>query len=213
MPDWRFEKAEGGPKGLLVAGVDEAGRGPAAGPVIAAAVILERRGAPKGLDDSKALSRAQRERLFEALMTAAAKGKALIAWGAAEPEEIDRANILEATMRAMGRAVALLPERPDVALIDGDRAPRLVCRTRTIVQGDALSISIAAASIVAKVIRDRLMEEAHERWPVYGFARHAGYPTEDHRAALLAHGPCPIHRRSWAPVRECLRVRLETRAA
>ncbi len=207
MPDWRFEKAEGGPEGRLVAGVDEAGRGPAAGPVVAAAVIFERRRAPVGLDDSKALSRAERERLFDALMTAAAQGKALVAWGAAEPEEIDRANILEATMRAMSRAVALLPQRPDIALIDGNRAPVLACRARTIVKGDALSISIAAASVVAKVIRDRLMEEAHERWPVYGFARHAGYPTDDHRAALGLHGPCPIHRRSWAPVRECLRAR------
>jgi ribonuclease HII len=201
MPSWRYERAEGG----LAAGIDEAGRGPAAGPVVAAAVVvLDRRGMPRGLDDSKTIDRPERERLFEALLKAAAKGRALIGVGAAEPEEIDRANILQATMRAMARAVAQLPSPPEVALVDGDRAPELSCRVRTIVSGDSLCASIAAASIVAKVIRDRLMEEAHRRWPAYGFDRHVGYPTADHRAALQAHGPCPIHRRSWAPVREAM---------
>jgi ribonuclease HII len=203
MPDWRYEKAERG----LAAGVDEAGRGPAAGPVVAAAVVLDRAAAPEGLDDSKALTRPARERLFEALLGAAAAGRAQIGIGAAEPEEIDRANILEATMRAMARAVGQLAVAPDVALVDGDRAPSLSCRVRTIVSGDALCVSIAAASIVAKVIRDRLMDEAHGRWPAYGFDRHAGYPTADHRAALAALGPCPIHRRSWAPVKLALAAR------
>ena len=203
MPHWRFERAERG----VAAGVDEAGRGPAAGPVVAAAVVIEPRAAPRGLDDSKKLTRAARERLYEALLVCAATGRATIGVGASEPEEIDRANILQATMRAMTRAVAQLSVAPDVALIDGDRAPRLACRVRTIVSGDALCASIAAASIGAKVIRDRLMEEAHDRWPAYGFDRHAGYPTAEHRAALVAHGPCPIHRRSWATVREALAAR------
>ena len=195
MADWSFERAETG----VIAGVDEAGRGPTAGPVIAAAVILDPAHAPEGLNDSKALSPAARERLYAELLDVAQIGV-----GAAEPEEIDRANILEATMRAMTRAVAALPCAPDVALIDGDRAPRLTCRARTVVKGDTLSLSIAAASIIAKVARDRLMAEAHERWPVYGFAAHAGYPTAAHREALLAHGPCPIHRRSFAPVKAAL---------
>jgi ribonuclease HII len=201
MPSWKHERAEAG----IVAGIDEAGRGPAAGPVVAAAVVvLERRGLPRGLDDSKAIPKSERERLFEALLACAAKGRALIGVGAAEPEEIDRANILQASLRAMTRAVAQLPILPDIALVDGDRAPRLPCPTRMIVAGDSLSYSIAAASIVAKVVRDRLMGEAHLRWPLYGFDQHVGYPTDEHRAALAMHGPCPIHRRSWAPVKEAI---------
>ena len=210
MADWSIERATCG----VIAGVDEAGRGPAAGPVVAAAVILDpacapggpRAGLPEGLNDSKALSPARRAELFAALLAASDAGAAVIGVGAAEPEEIDRVNILEATMRAMARAVAALPRTPDVALVDGNRAPRLACRVQTVVKGDALSVSIAAASIIAKVARDRLMEEAHARWPAYGFAGHAGYPTAAHRAALQAHGPCPIHRRSFAPVRSVLRV-------
>lgn len=195
MADWSLERAEPG----IVAGVDEAGRGPAAGPVVAAAVVLDPARAPDGLDDSKKLSATKRARLFEALHASAAIGV-----GVAEPEEIDRANILWATMAAMARAVANLPVAPTLALIDGNRTPDLGCPARAVVGGDAASVSIAAASIVAKVTRDRLMAEAHERWPVYGFAGHAGYPTAAHRAALLDHGPCPIHRRSFAPVRAAL---------
>lgn len=202
MPDWSYERAESG----LVVGVDEAGRGPAAGPVLAAAVALDPACAPDGLDDSKALAPDARDRLFDAL-----RASARIGIGIAEPEEIDRANVLQATLRAMARAVAALPCAPDVALVDGNQAPALACRVRTIVKGDGLSVSIAAASIVAKVVRDRLMRQAHARWPDYGFDQHAGYPTPAHRAALLAHGPCPIHRRSWAPVKAAL-AQLESAA-
>ncbi|MGD2131967.1 MAG: ribonuclease HII [Maricaulaceae bacterium] len=206
MPDWSIEIEEGG----TVAGVDEAGRGPAAGPVVAAAVVLhpDLRSAPPAelarLDDSKKLTAAARERLFAALQALAAEGRARIGVGLSEPEEIDRANILGATMIAMARAVADLGAPPETALVDGNAAPKLACRVRTVIGGDGVSLSIAAASIIAKVARDRLMTLAHHRWPVYGFDRHAGYPTQAHRTALLTYGPCPIHRRSWAPVREAM---------
>jgi ribonuclease HII len=201
MPSWKHERALEG----LIAGIDEVGRGPAAGPVVAAAVVvLDRRALPRGIDDSKALTRPERERVYEALYERAERGGVLIGVGAAEPEEIDRANILQASLRAMARAVAELPRPPDVALVDGDRPPKLSCPVRTIIDGDALSYSIAAASIIAKVVRDRLMVEAHARWPLYGFDQHVGYATQEHRTALRAHGPCPIHRRSWASVQAAL---------
>lgn len=178
-----------------IAGVDEAGRGPSAGPVVAAAVILF--DAPAGLDDSKKLSKAARERLFAALQT-----RAFIGVGLAEPCEIDSANILNATLRAMTRAVAALPALPASALIDGNRTPEnLPCPARAIVGGDASEAAIAAASIIAKVTRDRLMTLADARWPGYGFAAHSGYMTAAHAAALARLGPCPLHRRSFAPVR------------
>ena len=199
MPHFEFEAAHGG----RVAGVDEAGRGPLAGPVMAAAVVFPS-GVPPALaallDDSKALSAARRDAAFAALRTADAEGVAEIALAAASAAEIGRLNILGATHLAMARAVARLPRAPALVLVDGNRAPPLSCPVRCVVGGDALSLSIAAASIVAKVVRDRAMARLDARWPAYGFAAHAGYPTARHRAALAAHGPCPHHRRGFAPV-------------
>ena len=180
----------------LVCGVDEAGRGPLSGPVVACAVILDRSQIPDGLDDSKRLSQSARERLLNIL-----RETAMIGIGISEPEEIDRINILGATMAAMTRAVAALPVAPACALIDGNRAPILKCEAITIVKGDSKSVSIAAASIVAKETRDAIMREADLRYPGYGMAGHKGYPTAAHRAALIELGPTPIHRYSYAPVR------------
>jgi ribonuclease HII len=193
--------AERGFKGL-VCGIDEAGRGPLAGPVVAAAVILREGNIPPGLNDSKRLSPAAREHLLNAIMDGAQKGDLWLGIGIAEPEEIERINILGASLSAMERAFHALPQSPTAALIDGNRAPNLPCETVTIIKGDSKSLSIAAASIVAKVTRDRLMVEADSRYPGYGFPRHKGYPTAAHRLALQKLGPCPIHRYSYAPVIE-----------
>lgn len=199
MPDFSLEHAAGG----LVAGVDEAGRGPLAGPVVAAAVLFPQ-GVPPALaallDDSKALSAARREAAFAALRAARDAGLLQCAVAAASAREIGRLNILGATHLAMRRAVLRLPQAPDLVLVDGNRAPALPCRVQCVVGGDALSLSIAAASILAKVTRDRAMARLDPRWPAYGFARHQGYPTAAHRAALAAHGPCPHHRRGFGPV-------------
>ncbi|MDI3307445.1 MAG: ribonuclease HII [Acetobacteraceae bacterium] len=199
MPDFALELAAGG----RVAGVDEAGRGPLAGPVLAAAVVFPA-GVPDGLarllDDSKRLRPAAREEAFAALRAAAAAGEAEIGIAAASVAEIGRLNILRATHLAMARAVARLPRPPVLALVDGNQPPRLPCPVRCVVGGDALSFSIAAASILAKVVRDRAMARLDPRWPAYGFAAHAGYPTERHREALARHGPCPHHRRGFSPV-------------
>ncbi len=191
MADWAMEREIGG----LVAGVDEAGRGPLAGPVVAAAVILDPARAPEGLADSKLLSAAARRRLALEIRAVGHVGV-----GVGEPEEIDRLNILWASMAAMARAVSALPHAPAAALIDGDRIPTLACPARAVIKGDRLCASIAAASIIAKTVRDALMAQACARWPGYDFSRHQGYPTQAHRAALAALGPCPIHRRSFAPV-------------
>jgi ribonuclease HII len=191
MPDARHERSIGG----RVAGIDEAGRGPWAGPVIAAAVVLDRGRAPEGLDDSKKLRPARREALFEALMACAAVGI-----GAASVAEIDRLNIRDATFLAMRRAIAALPAQPDHALVDGNALPGLDCPATALVGGDGLSLSIAAASIVAKVTRDRMMVELSASCPGYGFERHKGYGTEAHRAALMRLGPSAHHRRSFRPV-------------
>ena len=180
----------------MVAGVDEVGRGPLAGPVMAAAVVLLQ--PMTGLADSKMLSPKRRAALAKAL---AEPGRALIGLGAASVGEIDRLNILEATMLAMQRAVARLPARPDLALVDGNRAPVLPCPARAVVGGDREVPAIAAASIVAKVTRDRLMAELDRRYPGYGWSRNAGYPTAEHRRALRELGICSHHRRSFGPVR------------
>ncbi|MGD2129732.1 MAG: ribonuclease HII [Lysobacterales bacterium] len=186
--------------GRLTAGVDEAGRGPLAGPVVVAAVILDPAAPIDGLDDSKRLDRARRESLFGLIRERAA------CWSIVEvhADEIDRLNILQATLLGMARAVAGLDPAPDLALVDGNRAPALPCAVRTIVQGDRLEKCISAASILAKVHRDALMRGWHQRFPEYGFDRHKGYPTRDHLRALARHGPCPLHRRSFAPVREAM---------
>ena len=184
----------------LIAGVDEAGRGPLAGPVVAAAVILDDLKPIKGLNDSKKLSPATRERLFDEI-----RAKALCcAIAEASVEEIDTLNILQATMLAMRRAVEGLRLKPGKVLVDGNRLPVLRIAAEAIVQGDAKVKAISAASILAKVHRDRLCLLLHEQHPHYGFDEHKGYPTPEHLAALRTHGACAHHRRSFAPVREVL---------
>ena len=183
---------------MLSAGVDEAGRGPLAGPVYAAAVILDPARPIVGLRDSKVLSAAQRERLAMEI-----RGCAL-AWAvaAADVAEIDALNILQATLVAMRRAIEGLALAPTEALIDGNRAPRLACVTHTIVNGDRDVASISAASILAKTARDAVLSDLGALYPLYGFDRNKGYGTPEHLAALERHGPCPEHRRSFAPVAE-----------
>ncbi len=181
-----------------LAGVDEAGRGPLAGPVVAAAVVFPRDLGPiAGVDDSKKLSAEARERLFEDIRAQSRYAIALVG-----PGEIDRINILQASLQAMAEAVAGLPEPPALALVDGNRKAPLQVPQETLVRGDARCYSIAAASILAKVYRDRLMRTLHERYPQYGFAAHKGYPTKAHLEALRAHGPCPEHRRTFRGVKE-----------
>jgi ribonuclease HII len=181
--------------GQIVCGIDEAGRGPWAGPVVAAAVELEPANIPPGLNDSKKLTEARREALFPLIMSAAKVGI-----GEASAAEIDHYNILRATHLAMQRALMALPCRPDLALVDGNRAPELSIRVQTIIGGDAASLSIAAASIIAKVTRDRYMRMLETRYSGYGFASHKGYGTAAHQKALARLGPCPEHRKSFAPI-------------
>jgi ribonuclease HII len=185
----------------LIAGVDEAGRGPLAGPVVAAAVILDDLQPIKGLNDSKQLTARARERLYVEI-----HAKALcFCIAQASVEEIDTLNILQATLLAMRRAVEGLRLRPNKVLVDGNRLPTLKIAAEAIVGGDAKVKAISAASILAKVHRDRLCQELHRQHPQYGFDGHKGYPTPAHLAALKEHGACPHHRRSFAPVRELLR--------
>jgi len=181
---------------MLIAGVDEAGRGPLAGPVVAAAVILDPLRRIRGLRDSKLLTPAAREELALSIRTHA------VAWAVAESDvgEIDSLNILQATLLAMRRAIERLTTRPEVAWIDGLHCPQVDCPTRAIVDGDRLIAAIAAASILAKTARDAMLVELDRSYPAYGFARHKGYATPEHLAALRAHGPCPVHRRHFAPV-------------
>ncbi len=189
-------ESAGGP----VCGVDEAGRGPWAGPVSAGAVILNPDDLPAGIDDSKALTHARREALETEI-----KARAL-AWGVgfASVEEIDQLNILHATGLAMCRAIEALAIPPAAALVDGNYRFKLPCAIQTVVKGDSLSLSIAAASILAKTARDRLMVELDAEYPGYGFAGHKGYNAPLHSDGLKALGPCPAHRRSWAPIRALL---------
>jgi ribonuclease HII len=185
----------------LVAGVDEAGRGPLAGPVVAAAVILDERHAIKGLADSKKLSPRRREALFDEI-----RAKALCCSIAeASVQEIDELNILQATLLAMRRAVMGLRLPPKLVLVDGNRLPVLDIRAEAIVKGDDKVPAISAASILAKVTRDRWCLEYHQQFPQYGFDQHKGYGTADHLAALRQHGPCPQHRRTFRPVTDLLR--------
>ena len=190
----------------LIAGVDEAGRGPLAGPVVAAAVILDERSPIKGLADSKVLTALKRERLYDDI-----RAKALCCSVAmASVEEIDRLNILQATMLAMQRAVNGLRLKPTKVLVDGNRLPSLNVLAEAIVSGDALVPAISAASILAKVTRDRLLEAMHEQYPGYGFDRHKGYGTAMHLKALETLGPLAEHRRSFAPVARAWAARSET---
>ena len=190
-PDLTFENARPGP----VAGVDEVGRGPWAGPVVAAAVILEQGAIPPGIDDSKALTRRRREALFEVL-----RGCAIIGIGQATVEEIERLNILGAALLAMNRAVEALGVVPGHALIDGNRLPELPCPASALVGGDRRSLSIAAASVIAKVTRDRIMAQLAADHPGYGWERNAGYGTAEHRAALDRLGVTVHHRRGFKPI-------------
>ena len=201
MPHYIYEsrwlKAVEGP----IAGVDEAGRGPLAGPVVAAAVILDRKRIPKGLNDSKQMTEEAREEAYVRILEGA------LAWGVGEAsvDEIDLVNIRQATHLAMARAVRALSVAANFALVDGNDAPALPCRCDTLVDGDAKSVSIAAASIIAKVTRDRMMRALHEQFPGYGWFTNKGYSTEEHILALNRLGPCVHHRRSFAPVYQILR--------
>lgn len=192
--------------GLVVAGVDEAGRGPLAGPVFAAAVVLDPSRPIEGLDDSKVLTRRKREALFDEIRASAR----CFALASADVSEIDRINILQASLLAMQRAVSALAVSPDRVLVDGNRCPRLACEVEAIVDGDAKVAAISAASILAKVARDEVMRTLGERYPEYGFAQHKGYATRAHRDALARYGACPAHRRSFATVRDTLQLALPT---
>lgn len=190
-----------GPDKRFVCGIDEAGRGPWAGPVVAAAVVLDPACIPDGLNDSKKLTEARRAALHDAIIASARVGI-----GIADVERIDRDNILQATLWAMAQALDQL-DGVTLALVDGNRAPQLPCPVETIIEGDAKSLSIAAASIIAKVTRDRIMVAHDADWPQYGFARHKGYGTAFHQQALQRLGPTPLHRKSFAPVAALLAAR------
>jgi len=200
LPHWRrLARAEARLTGACatVAGVDEAGRGPLAGPVVAAAVVLDVSLDWDGFDDSKQLSAETREALFARVLT----GARAFAWSVIGPRAIDRDNIRRATLYAMARSVRRLRVAPQCVLVDGlDPVPGVVCVQHAVVDGDATCLSIAAASIVAKVVRDRIMERLDVVWPQYGFARHKGYGTPEHLEALRVHGPCRLHRYTYAPV-------------
>lgn len=185
-----------------VAGIDEAGRGPWAGPVVAAAVILDPQALPEGIDDSKALTAERRGELFDAIMSSALG----VGVGIASVEQIDRMTILRATFWAMERAVDKLPLKPRLALVDGKLLPKLPCAARAIIGGDATCLSIGSASIIAKVTRDRIMAEIAHNHPGYGFERHKGYGTPEHQAALTALGVSVHHRRSFRPVKTILGI-------
>ncbi len=205
MPDFSLEDAAKVEGFAIIAGVDEAGRGPWAGPVVAGAAVLKPGAVPEALlaqlDDSKKLKAALRADLFAQLQAISGVHLGI---GMASVEEIDRHNILEATMMAMARAVATLPVTPDMALVDGNREPGMPCAVRTVVKGDTLSLSIAAASIAAKETRDRIMDDLAREHPGYGWETNAGYGTAQHQAALVELGVTPHHRRSFKPIRVLL---------
>lgn len=194
MPDYEFEKAAVNSGFSCICGVDEAGRGPLAGPVCAAAVILPEGAVIEGLDDSKKLTEKKRERLYDIIKETAVAYS--VAYGTLE--EIETVNILEATYLAMNRAIAGLSVKPDFALIDGNRVPRgIKIPCETVVKGDSKSMSVAAASVLAKVTRDRLMLEYDKKYPEYNFKKHKGYGTKEHTELIKQYGPCEIHRLSF----------------
>jgi ribonuclease HII len=202
-PDlWAFEKKARDAGHTIIAGIDEAGRGPLAGPVVSAAVILPAGADLPGIDDSKKLTPARRNRLYDRLYAVAHA----IGIGVVDAAEIDRVNILQATLRSMAMAVANLRPQPDHLLIDGIFTIASDLSQQAIKKGDSLSIFIAAASIVAKVTRDRIMAQVDTLFPEFGFCRHKGYPTQTHRAAIVRHGCSPIHRRTFKGVREHLKT-------
>ncbi len=194
-PNFTFESQALNDGHTIICGIDEAGRGPWAGPVVASAVILDPKNIPSGLNDSKKLTEAKREILFGPIMQTSQVGIGIVS-----AAEIDDINILQATFLAMQRAFAQFAIKPGLALIDGNKSPKLTCKTQTIIGGDAKSLSIAAASIIAKVTRDRIMHQHDQTYPLYGFARHKGYGTAAHVAALAIHGPCAEHRKSFEPI-------------
>lgn len=198
-PTFELEAAEHQLGFRPIAGVDEAGRGPWAGPVVAAAVILDPDRIPANIDDSKALDEESRAYLFNRIMKVA-----IVGVGIAEVDRIDRDNILAATLWAMAQAIGQLGDTPKLVLVDGNKAPRVAMTTRTIIKGDAKCLSIAAASIVAKVTRDRIMTQMARDYPGYGFERHKGYGTPEHQAAIHKLGVSPLHRRSFKPVQLAL---------
>lgn len=199
---WQYESAAKALGYKIIAGLDEVGRGPLAGPVVAACVVLPLGFDLTGINDSKKLTEKQRERAEERILCEALA----VGFGVIAPEIIDQINILQATHQAMRAAFCSVSLTPDFALIDGLPIPRFPCpNQQAIVSGDSHSVSIAAASIIAKVARDRMMREHDTQYPEYGFAGHKGYGAAKHLAALLEHGPCPIHRRSFAPVAASLR--------
>ena len=207
MPDWKIEDGHRG----LICGIDEAGRGPWAGPVVAgAAVFLTREVSPEllaQLNDSKKLTAKKREYLYELLRQEEQAGHILCGIGEASAAEIDELNILQATFMAMRRAVENLPQKPDIALIDGNRLPKdFPCANECFIGGDGRSYSIAAASILAKVYRDRLMSEMAKQYPHYGFEKNAGYGTKAHIEGLRQYGVTPQHRRSYRPIKEFLAI-------
>jgi ribonuclease HII len=197
---WQFEEKAWALGYRLVAGIDEAGRGPLAGPVVASSVILPPAAGIRGIDDSKKLTPRKRALLYDAILNSAA----LVGIGVVNAAQIDRINILQASLLAMRLAVEKLPEKPHYLLIDGTFPIQMDIPQESLPKGDSRSISIAAASIVAKVTRDRLMERYDLDFPEYGFSRHKGYPTRVHREAVKRFGACPIHRRSFAGVKEYL---------
>lgn len=188
---------------LYVAGVDEAGRGPLAGPVVAAACILPEGALFEKLNDSKQLSAEERAALFEQITQCPG---IVFGIGISDVKTIDQINILQATFLAMRNAVQALRQRPDYLLIDGNQLPRFDIRAEALVEGDAKSVSIAAASIIAKVTRDRMMEALDEKYPRYGFKKHKGYATEQHMTAIREHGPCPIHRKTFEPIKSMFKI-------
>lgn len=195
FPDLSLEESLQG----IIAGIDEAGRGPLAGPVVAACVILDRARVPRGINDSKALNSAERERIYNELVASAQIG---IGFGSLK--EIETYNILGATKLAMQKAVTKLVRQPDIALVDGNQLPDLSCNAIAVVGGDAKSLSIAAASIIAKVTRDRIMQKLAGKYTMYGWMNNAGYGTAEHRNAILQFGITPHHRKEFAPVKEFL---------
>lgn len=197
-PSSWFEDEAAARGATRIAGIDEAGRGPLAGPVVAAAVILGQFAHASGLNDSKVLTPTRREDLFKKIVQEASA----VGIGIVSPQVIDEINILQATRRAMTEAADRIEPPPDYLLIDGPVTLSLPICQRSIVKGDRLSQSIAAAGIVAKVTRDRIMMELHRQFPEYGFDRHKGYPTAEHRAAILRHGPCPVHRMCFRGVKD-----------
>ncbi len=203
-PSSKFEEQALAAGALLVAGIDEAGRGPLAGPVVAAAVIFADLSLIPGLDDSKVLSEKKRNILFEVIFARARS----VGIGVIEPEEIDRINILQATRVAMKTAVVRLKVQPDYLLIDGPIKLDLPCNQLSVIKGDKQSMSIAAAGIVAKVTRDRIMEELDREFPDYGFSKHKGYGTKAHQRAIEIHGPCRVHRRSFRLLPEAVQTSL-----